>query len=85
MRERCLQWESLSKMVVIYICMYALLSAGGIKRQIQLSQMMKIKVERTNTMYWVTLVQKSRCVEELLDFSNGMQKHEDFSVQFKMT
>lgn len=85
MCERCLQWESLSKMVVIYICMYALLSAGGIKRQIQLSQMMKINVERTNTVYWVTLVQKSRCVEELLDFSNGMQKHEDFSVQFKIT
>lgn len=49
MRERCLQWESLSKMVVIYIGMYALLSAGGIKRQIQLSQMMKIKEEWTNS------------------------------------
>lgn len=69
MRERCLQWESLSKMVVIYIGMYALLSAGGIKQQIQLSQMMKIKVERTNTVYWVTLVQKSRCVEELFQWN----------------
>lgn len=49
MRERCLQCESLSKMVVIYIGMYALLSAGGIKRQIQLSQMMKIKEEWTNS------------------------------------
>lgn len=53
-----------------------------IKRQIQLSQIIKVNlsVEGTNTS--VTLVQKSRCVEELLDFSNGMQKHEDSSVQF---